>query len=70
MRNASKVRIKVKMLSMNIPNRYRGECDGAWKWAAMAKISMISVNSAATGWIMRIADNVDLVFVERSNVAD
>lgn len=59
-KNASRVRRKVKMLNMNTPKRYRGECEGEWKCAVMAKMSIISVNRAATGWMMRIADKVFL----------
>ena len=67
-RKQSRARINVRMLRMNIPSRYRGECDGEWKCAVAARISMIRVNSAATGWTTRIAERVVLVLVGRSKV--
>ena len=69
MRNESKARIKVRILRMKIPRRYRGECEGEWKCAEAARISMTSVKSAAIGCTMRIAERVVLVLVGRSKVA-
>lgn len=57
------------MLKMNMQRRYLGECDGEWKWAESASISMTSVNSAAIGWTMRMAEMVFLVDVGRSKLA-
>jgi len=37
------------MLRMNMPRRYRGECDGLWKCAAAERMVMSSVKKAATG---------------------
>jgi hypothetical protein len=69
-RNARRETINVKILSMNIPRRYRGEWDGEWKWADTPRMSIMSVKNAAMGWTMRIADSVVLVPVGRSKLAD
>lgn len=68
MRKQSRVRRKVRMLRMNIPSRYRGECEGAWKCAVAARISMTRVKKAATGWTTRIAERVVLVPSGRSKL--
>jgi hypothetical protein len=69
MRKESKVRIRVKMLSMNTPKRYRGECDGECRCAVPAKTVIINVNSPAIGWRMRIEERVVLVPTGKSKVA-
>lgn len=69
-RNARRETINVKILSMNIPRRYRGEWDGEWKWADTPRMSIMSAKNAAMGWTMRIADSVVLVPVGRSKLAD
>lgn len=61
MRNESSEAINVRMLRMNMPRRYRGECEGEWKCAAAARHSIISVRKAAIGCTMRIAESVALV---------
>ena len=48
-KNAKREAINVKILSMNIPKRYRGEWDGEWKWAVAPRMSIMSVNNAAIG---------------------
>lgn len=58
MRKESREANSVKMLRMKIPRRYRGECDGAWKWADAAMTSMMSVNRAAMGCTIRIVERV------------
>jgi hypothetical protein len=70
MRKASSDTINVKILRMKIPRRYRGECEGEWKWATAERMSIIRVNRAAIGWTIKIADRVVLVSVGRSKVAD
>jgi hypothetical protein len=67
-RNASSERINVRMLRMKTPNRYRGECEGEWKCAATARMSMMRVNRAAIGWTMRIAERVVLVLLGTSKL--
>jgi hypothetical protein len=72
-KNAKREAINVKILSMNIPKRYRGEWDGEWKWAVAPRMSIMSVNNAAIGWTMRIAERVVLapdVLVGKSKLAD
>jgi hypothetical protein len=49
MRNERSARIRVRILRMKIPRRYRGECEGEWKCAEAARTSMMSVKSAAIG---------------------
>src|ERR1700709_1267488 len=56
------------MLRINIPKRYRGECEGEWKCADAASISMTSVKKAAMGCMIRIAERVVLVEVGRSKL--
>src|SRR4051812_5307616 len=68
-RNERSEVIKVRILRMKIPRRYRGEWEGAWKWAAAAITAMTRVNSAAIGCTTRIADRVALVSVDRSKVS-
>ena len=70
MRNARSARINVKMLRMNMPKRYLGEWEGEWKCAVAASMSMMSVNRAAIGWTMRIAERVVLAEVGKSKVSD
>lgn len=60
--------MRVKVLKMNTPKRYRGECEGAWKCAARARMSMIRVNNAAIGCTIRIADSVVRVLEGRSKL--
>jgi hypothetical protein len=69
-KNASREAINVKILSMNIPRRYRGEWDGEWKWADAPRMSITRVKNAAIGWTMRIAESVALVLVGSSKLAD
>lgn len=57
------------MLNINIPRRYRGECEGAWKCAEAASTNMTSVKRAAIGWTMRMAERVVLVEVGRSKLS-
>lgn len=68
MRKQRRERMSVRMLRMNIPSRYLGECEGEWKCAVAARISMMSVKKAATGWTTRIAERVVLVLSGRSKV--
>ena len=49
MRNERRVRIRVRMLRMKTPRRYRGECEGEWKCAVAARTSMMRVKRAAIG---------------------
>jgi hypothetical protein len=69
-RKAKRDTIKVRMLSMNIASRYRGEWEGEWKWADAPRMSMMSVKNAAIGWTMRIAESVVLVPDGSSKLAD
>jgi hypothetical protein len=69
MRKERRASTRVRMLSIKIPSRYLGECDGECRCAAPASTSMIRVKSAATGWIIRIAESVVLVAVGKSKLA-
>lgn len=69
MRKESSDKIKVRMLKMKIPRRYRGECEGAWKCADAARMSMTKVKRAAMGCTIRMAESVVLVALGRSKVA-
>jgi hypothetical protein len=68
MRNERRDRSSVNMLSMKMPRRYRGECEGEWKCAAAARPNITSVKRAATGWMMRMAERLVLVPVGRSKL--
>jgi hypothetical protein len=68
MRKQRRERMSVTMLRMNIPSRYRGECEGEWRCAVAARMSMMSVKRAAIGCTTRIAERVVLVAVGRSKV--
>jgi hypothetical protein len=69
MRKESSDKIRVKMLKMNIPRRYRGECEGAWKCADPARMSITRVKRAAMGCTINIAERVVLVALGKSKVA-
>jgi hypothetical protein len=56
-RNARRVTSSVGRRRMRSARRKRGECDGAWKWAAAARQRQTRVRKAATGWTMRIDDS-------------
>jgi len=68
-RKESSARIKVSMLRIKTPRRYRGEWEGAWRWAVPARTSMMSVKRHATGWTMRMAESVVRVPTGRSKLA-
>jgi len=68
MRKERRDMTRVRILRMKIPRRYRGECEGAWKCAAAARISMTRVKNAAIGWTIRIEEMLFLVSNGRSNV--
>jgi hypothetical protein len=48
-RNARRVTSSVGSNKMRSANRNRGECEGAWKWAAIARQRQMRVRNAATG---------------------
>ena len=68
-RKARRETIKVRMLSMNMASKYRGEWEGEWKWADTPRMSMTRVKKAAIGWTMRIAESVVLALAGRSKLA-
>lgn len=56
-RNARRVTRRVGNNKIRSANKKRGEWEGAWKWAAIARQRQMRVRKAATGWMMRIADS-------------
>jgi hypothetical protein len=56
-RNARRVTSSVGSNKMSSVNRKRGEWEGAWKWAAIARQRQMRVRRAATGWMIRIEDS-------------
>lgn len=54
------------MLMRNTARRYLEECEGECRWDTKARIRLIRVTKAATGWTIRMVERVDLVDVGRS----
>lgn len=67
-RKQSRERMSVRILRINIPRRYRGECDAECKCAVAARTSITRVKRAAMGCTTRIAERVVLVSAGRSKV--
>jgi hypothetical protein len=53
---------------MNIPKRYRAECEGEWTCATPARTNKTNVKKAAMGCTMRMAERVVRVLTGRSKV--
>lgn len=69
MRKESRARTRVRMLSMKIPRRYRGEWDGEWRCAAAARIAITRVKKAAMGCTIRMVERVARAAVGRSKLS-
>ena len=53
-RNASSVSSRVGMVRMSSERRKRGECEGRWKCAAIARPRHTSTKNAAIGWTIKM----------------
>jgi hypothetical protein len=68
MRKESSVRRRVRILRINIPSRYRGECEGECAWDVAASINMMRTKKAAIGWRTRIEERVVRVLIGKSKL--
>jgi hypothetical protein len=68
MRKESSVRRKVRILRINIPSKYRAECEGECAWDVAARISMTRTKKAAMGWRINIEERVVRVLTGKSKL--